>query len=85
MVTSTGRKQKVPWYSERPLSGRQNMLEVDSSKLNCHQVTGVRVPVWSSMLYENSSAGIPSPSLALFIVMLPKAHLTLDSRMSDSR
>ena len=33
----------------------------------------------------NSSAGIPSPPLALFIMMLPKAHLTSHSRMSGSR
>ena len=33
----------------------------------------------------NSSTGIPSPPLALFIVMLPKSHLTLHSRMSGSR
>ena len=33
----------------------------------------------------NSSTGIPSSPLALFIVMLPKAHLTLHSRMSGSR
>ena len=33
----------------------------------------------------NSSTGIPSPPLALFIVILPKAHLTLHSRMSGSR
>ena len=33
----------------------------------------------------NSSTGIPSPPLALFIVMLPKAHLTSHSRMSSSR
>ena len=32
-----------------------------------------------------SSVGIPSPPLALFIVMLPKAHLTPHSRMSGSR
>ena len=32
----------------------------------------------------NSSTGIPSPSLALFIVMLPKAHLASHSRMSGS-
>ena len=30
-------------------------------------------------------AGIPSPPLALFAVMLPKAHLTSHSRMSASR
>ena len=33
----------------------------------------------------NSSPGIPSPPLALFIVMLPKAHLTSHSRISGSR
>ena len=33
----------------------------------------------------NSSTGIPSPPLALFRVMLPKAHLTSHSRMSGSR
>ena len=33
----------------------------------------------------NSSTGIPSPPLALFIVMLPKAHLTSHSRMSGSQ
>ena len=33
----------------------------------------------------NSSARIPSPPLTLFIVMLPKAHLTSHSRMSSSR
>ena len=33
----------------------------------------------------NSSAGIASPPLALFVVMVPKSHLTLHSRMSGSR
>ena len=32
-----------------------------------------------------SSTGIPSPPLALFVVMLPKAHLTSHSRMSGAR
>ena len=36
----------------------------------------------SSFRIWNSSTGIPSPPLALFIVMLPKAHLTSHSRMS---
>ena len=39
----------------------------------------------SSFRIWNSSTGIPSPPLGLFIVMLPKAHLTSHSRMSDSR
>ena len=33
----------------------------------------------------NSSTGIPSSPLALFVVLLPKAHLILHSRMSGSR
>ena len=39
----------------------------------------------SSFRIWNSSTGIPSPPLALFIVMLPMAHLTSHSRMSGSR
>ena len=39
----------------------------------------------SSFRIWNSSTGIPLPSLALFIVMFPKVHLTLHSRMSGSR
>ena len=39
----------------------------------------------SSFRIWNSSTGIPSPPLALFIVMLPEAHLTSHSRMSGSR
>ena len=39
----------------------------------------------SSFMIWNSSTGIPSPPLALFLVMLPKAPLTLLSRMSGSR
>ena len=37
-----------------------------------------------SFVIGNSSAGIPSPPLALFVVMLSKAHLTSHSRMSGS-
>ena len=39
----------------------------------------------SSFRMWNSSAGILSPPLALFIVMLPKTHLTSDSGMSGYR
>ena len=38
----------------------------------------------SSSRNWNSSAAIPSPPLALFMVMLPKAHLTSHSRISGS-
>ena len=39
----------------------------------------------SSFRIWKSSTGIPSPPLPLFIVMLPKAHLTSHLGMSDSR
>ena len=39
----------------------------------------------SSFRIWNSSIGIPSPPLVLFVVILPKVHLTSHSRMSGSR
>ena len=39
----------------------------------------------SSFRIWNSSTGIPSPPLALFIMMLSKFHLTSHSRISGSR
>ena len=39
----------------------------------------------SSFRIRNSSTGITSPPVALFIVMLPKAHLTSRYRKSGSR
>ena len=39
----------------------------------------------SSFRVCNNSTGIPSPLLALLIVMLPKAHLTSHFKMSGSR
>ena len=39
----------------------------------------------SSFRIWNSSTGIPSPPLALFVAVLPKVHLTSHSRMSGSR
>ena len=45
----------------------------------CSHLTASSFRIW------NSSTGIPSFPLALFVVMLPKAHLTSHSRMSGSR
>ena len=47
--------------------------------IECGTFTALSFRIW------NSSTGIPFPPLALFIVMLSKAHLTLHSRMSGSR
>ena len=45
----------------------------------CNTFTASSFRIW------NSSTGIPSPPLALFVVMLPMAHLTSHSTMSGSR
>ena len=47
--------------------------------IQCSTFTASSFRIW------NSSTGIPSPPLALFVVMLPKAHLISHSRMSGSR
>ena len=47
--------------------------------IECSTFTASCFRIW------NSSTGIPSPPLALFVVMLPKAHLTSHSRMAGSR
>ena len=47
--------------------------------IECGTFTASSFRVW------NRSTGIPSPPLALFVVMLSKAHLTSHSRMSGSR
>ena len=47
--------------------------------IECSTFTASSFRIW------NSSTRIPSPPLALFIVMRSKAHLTSHSRMSGSR
>ena len=47
--------------------------------MECSNLTASSFRIW------NSSTGIPSPSLVLFVLMVPKALLTSHSRMSGSR
>ena len=47
--------------------------------IECSSFTASSSRTW------NSSAKVPSPSLVLFVVMLPKTHLISHSRMSGSR
>ena len=49
------------------------------SHIECSTFTASSFRIW------NSSTEIPSPPLALLVVMLPKAHLTSHSRMSGSK
>ena len=46
--------------------------------IECSTLTASSLGIW------NSSAGIPLPPLALFVVMLPKANLISRARMSGS-
>ena len=47
--------------------------------IECSTFTASSLRIWKSL------AGIPLPPLDLFLMMLPKTHLILDSRMSGSR
>ena len=47
--------------------------------IECRTCTASSFRIW------NSPSGIPPPPLALFVVLLPKTHLTSHSRMSGSR
>jgi len=47
--------------------------------IECSTLTVSSFRIW------NNSAGIPSAPLALFVMLLPKDHLTLHSRMPGSR
>ena len=60
---------------------RLKWLSSSSSSIyiECSTFTASSFRIW------NSSTGSPSPPLALFVVMLPKAHLTSHTRMSGSR
>ena len=57
-----------------PLLSFPNLLSYWMQQFHC-----IIVRIW------NNSTGIPSPLVALFVVMLSKAPLTLHSRVSDSR
>ena len=66
---------RVDWFHLLAVQGTlKNLVNILSTALEWHHPFGL-----------NSSAWIPSPPLALFVVMLPKVHLTSHSRMSSSR
>ena len=83
------------WVSSRHWwwTGKPGVLQsMGSQRVRHDWVTELNwttsVPIHSSTFTEssfriwNSSTGIPSPPLTLFVVMLSKAHLTSHSRMS---
>ena len=70
---SLGLKWKLTFFSPLATAEFSKYWHIE-----CSTFTASSFRIW------NSSAGIPSPPLALFIVMLPKAHLTSHSKMSGS-
>ena len=67
-------KENWPFPVLWPLLSFPNLLAYE-----CSTFTASSFRIW------NSSTGIPSHPLALFIVMLPKAHLISHSRICGSR
>ena len=75
-IASLGLEWKLTWTEKS--CGHCKVFQI-CRHIECGTFTASSFRIW------NSSTGIPSPPLALFIVMLPKAYLTLHSRMSGSR
>ena len=83
----------IMWYFEHSLAlfffgiGMKTLFPVLWPLLSFPNLLSYWVQHFRSIIFQdwNSSTGIPSPLLALFIVMLSKAHLTSHSRMSGSR
>ena len=71
---SLGLEWKLTFSSPEATAEFQKLLAIE-----CSTFTASSFRIW------NSSTGIPSSPLALFVVMLPKAHLTSHSMMSVAR
>ena len=72
---SLGLEWKLTFFSPVATAEFSKLVGILSAAL----LTASSFRIWSS------STGIPSPPLTLFIVTLPKAHLTSHSRISGSR
>ena len=69
---SLGLELKLMFSSPVATAEFSKFADILSAALQQHHLLG----------YEIAQVEFPSPSLALFLVMLPKAHLTSHSRMS---
>ena len=68
-----GCEWKLPFSSPMATAESSKFAGISSAALSQHHLSGFEI------------AQIPSPLLALFLQMLPKAHLTSHSRMSGSK
>ena len=84
----------VVWYFEHSLALPFLGIGMKTDLLQSHghcwifQICWhIECNTWTASFFRiwNSSTGILTPPLALFVVMLHKAHLTLHSRMSGSK
>ena len=66
------------WNENWPFPVLWPLLSFPNLHIECSAITASSFRIW------NSSSGIPSLPLALFIMMLPKAHLNSHSRVSGS-
>ena len=71
---SLGLEWKLTFSSSEAIAEFSNFAGIEFNTL-----TSSSFRIW------NSSAGNPSPPLALFVVIFPKPHLTSHSRISGSR
>ena len=72
---SLGMEWKLTFSSPMATAGFSKFAGILSAAHSQHHLLG----------FETAQLEIPSPLLALFVVMLPKAHLTLHSRISGSK
>ena len=75
---------KIPWTEEPSLQsmGSHRVGHDWSDLAAAADILSAVLKLYYPLGFLNTSAGIPSPPLALFVVMLSKAHLTLYYRLS---
>ena len=84
VVDMTGDRSKVRCFKEQYCIGNGNVRFMNQGKLELVEQETASVNIEILGISVIRWTGIPSPLIALFVVMLSKAHLTSHSRMSGS-